>query len=240
LFRVSKDFTGAKIFMDNDKKQPSEKSDSTRRRLLIGLAGTPILASLPSRTAWGSHGGACSISGMLSGNLSNHRHDCPPGGNGKTPGYWKTHPVCWPEISSLMLGFGTVHNGTEEVDPCKVSNTQGALRQPNSYTYTGGTTLDGLISEILTDYGSSLIWAGGFSLQMMEYLHRGSEYPKHACAAFLSALHPSISYPYSALEIAEAMATVNGDMTRESQLADIFVHFNENNDENAFLVQRCH
>jgi hypothetical protein len=224
--------------MDTDEKHP-KKSDPTRRRLLIGLAATPIMASLPSRSAWGQE---CSISGMLSGNLSNHVHECPALGDGKTSEYWNTHPVCWPVDSSLTLDFGTMQNGnggTKEVDPCEVSDENGKLDNRNKYSFVGGTTLDSLISEILTTTGSSLSWMSGFSLQMMEYLHDGPRYPQQAGAAFLNALHSGVSYPYSALEIAEAMATIAGDSVRESRLADILEHFNANSSENGSLVQHC-
>lgn len=225
--------------MDNDEKQ-LRNSDPTRRRLLIGLAGTPILASLPSRPAWGQE---CSISGMLSGNLSNHVHECPALGDGKTSEYWAIHPVCWPADTSVTLEFGTMQNGNgggTEVDPCDVSDVNGLLDNPNSYSFVGGTTLDSLISQILNNYGSSLLWAGGFSLQIMVYLRDNSTgYPQNAGAAFLNALHPNASYPYSALEIAEAMATIAGDSVRESRLADILEHFNASSSENASLVQHC-
>jgi hypothetical protein len=225
--------------MDTDEKQP-KKSDPTRRRLLIGLAGTPILASLPSRPAWGQE---CSISGMLSGNLSNHVHDCPALGDGRTSQYWASHPVCWPADSSLSLAYGTMQNGSNGgaklVDPCTVSDEYGKLDNPNKYSFAGGTTLDSLITQILNT-GSDLHWMGGFSLQMMEYLHDGPRYPQHACAALLNALHPNISYPYSALEIAEAMATIADDMPREMRLEDILAHFNASNVESvALVVQSC-
>jgi hypothetical protein len=226
--------------MDNDEKQLGN-SDPTRRRLLIGLAGTPILASLPSRPAWGQE---CSISGMLSGNLSNHVHECPALGDGKTSEYWAIHPVCWPADTSVTLEFGTMQKGngggTEVDDPCDVSDVNGLLLDnPNSYSFVDGTTLASLISEILTTTGSSLSWMSGFSLQMMEYLHDGPRYPQQAGAAFLNALHSGVSYPYSALEIAEAMATIAGDSVRESRLADILEHFNASSSENASLVQHC-
>ncbi|MFC6668954.1 hypothetical protein [Marinobacterium aestuariivivens] len=223
--------------MDTDEKQPM--SDTTRRRLLIGLAGTPILASLPSRSAWGQE---CSISGMLSGNLSNHVHDCPALGDGRTSQYMATHPVCWPVGNSLTLDFGTMYNGNggaKEIEPCEVSDLNGKLDNPNKYSFAGGTTLDSLISQILVNFGSTLVWAGGFGMQIMDYLHDGPGYPQQAGAAFLNALHPNISYPYSALEVAEAMATVAGDMSREMRLEDILAHFNASSVESTALVQSC-
>ncbi|BCO30259.1 hypothetical protein TspCOW1_03620 [Thiohalobacter sp. COW1] len=57
----------------------------TRRRILKGAALTPVLLSLSSRPVLGAE---CTISGFMSGNVSDHGHDdcaC-----GFTPGAWKT------------------------------------------------------------------------------------------------------------------------------------------------------
>ncbi|RRQ22854.1 hypothetical protein D6C00_13550 [Thiohalobacter thiocyanaticus] len=57
----------------------------SRRRLLKGAALTPVLLSLTSRPVLGAE---CTISGFMSGNVSDHGHDdcaC-----GFTPGAWKT------------------------------------------------------------------------------------------------------------------------------------------------------
>ncbi len=61
-----------------------------RRRFLKGsLASAPIILTLASRPALANH---CSISGMMSGNLSKpHEVEC----QGLSPGYWKTHPEDW-------------------------------------------------------------------------------------------------------------------------------------------------
>lgn len=227
--------------MDTDEKH-SKKSDPTRRRLLIGLAGTPIMASLPSRSAWGAE---CSISGMLSGNLSNHLHDCRTLGDGKTPEYWKSHPVCWPAV--LGLECGTMYkpkvNGSgppkKVSNPCDECDDQGRVLSDNTYTYANGTTLDSLITQVLATSGSSLSWVGGFALPIMAYLFGSDAYAQQASAALLNTLHSSVTYPYSHREITEALVTVHGDVTKEIQLEGILAHFNANGAENAALVQRC-
>lgn len=72
-------------------KTPELNIDETRRRLAkVGIASVPVVLTLTSRPVWGS---SCTISGMLSGNLSNPQEEtC----EGCTPGYWGQHPNNWP------------------------------------------------------------------------------------------------------------------------------------------------
>lgn len=67
------------------------KAASGRRRFLQKTATGAVIASLPAKSVWG----ACSVSGALSGNLSQNtdRHDCtiPRLSNGRSPGGWKNY-----------------------------------------------------------------------------------------------------------------------------------------------------
>ena len=62
--------------------------DISRRRFLQKTAVGTVIASLPAKSVWG----ACSVSGALSGNLSQNtdRHDCtiPRLVGGRSPGGW--------------------------------------------------------------------------------------------------------------------------------------------------------
>ncbi len=230
--------------MDADKKQ-SKKSDPIRRRLLIGLAGTPIMASLPSRSAWGQGHECTTISGMLSGNLSNHMHDCPPLGDGKTPDYWMTHPVNWPAVSGLDFGVMykprlTGNGGPQKVNkPCDECDMQGRVPSNINYTYVGGTTLNSLITQVLGTSGSTLMWQNDFGSPLMAYLFGSDPYARQVCAALLNALHSGVAYPYSPRDIAEALVTVNGVFMKETQLEGILSTFNANNVEQTGLRQQC-
>lgn len=64
---------------------PGARGLESRRRILKGAALTPVVLSLASRPVLGQE---CTISGMMSGNTSNHGegHDC----GGLSPGAWKT------------------------------------------------------------------------------------------------------------------------------------------------------
>jgi len=69
-------------------------ADLSRRRFSkTGLLAAPAIYTLASKPAFGNH---CSISGHLSGNLSQpNDHVC----GGCTPGYWGQHPENWPNMS---------------------------------------------------------------------------------------------------------------------------------------------
>lgn len=66
---------------DSGKPEPTE----SRRRILKGAIAAPVILSVTSRPVLGAE---CTISGFMSGNVSDHGHDtcaC-----GFTPGAWKT------------------------------------------------------------------------------------------------------------------------------------------------------
>ncbi len=78
-----------------------------RRKLLKGaISAAPIILSVSSRPVWARN---CSLSGQLSGNLSDQTGDCM--GEGCTPGYWGGNPASWhPSIKDYLLFdavFGT-------------------------------------------------------------------------------------------------------------------------------------
>ena len=66
--------------------------DSSRRRLLKGAVGaSPIILAVSSKPVLA---GWCTVSGFLSGNLSNHHmKTC----GGRSPGYWKRRCRLYPE-----------------------------------------------------------------------------------------------------------------------------------------------
>ena len=72
-------------------KNTARDAAGTRRQFLKKslLASTPVIMTLANRPVWA---GQCSISGMLSGNLSGPQIVC----QGLSPGYWGQHPLEWP------------------------------------------------------------------------------------------------------------------------------------------------
>ncbi|GAB5380353.1 MAG: hypothetical protein Alis3KO_10050 [Aliiglaciecola sp.] len=75
----------------NEFEKSAEKDVATvnkRRSFIKKTATGAVIASLPAKSVWG----ACSVSGAMSGNLSQNtdRHDChmPNFSNGRSPGAW--------------------------------------------------------------------------------------------------------------------------------------------------------
>lgn len=64
---------------------PDAGGTESRRRILKGVALTPVVLSLASRPVLGQE---CTISGMMSGNTSDHGHSTNCGG--LSPGAWST------------------------------------------------------------------------------------------------------------------------------------------------------
>ncbi|HSH29817.1 MAG TPA: hypothetical protein VK971_07915 [Thiohalobacter sp.] len=81
----------------------------SRRRILKGAALTPVLLSLASRPVLGQE---CTISGMMSGNTSNHGagHDC----GGLSPGAWKTADAGAGDWSRTPCKPGTLKASSEK------------------------------------------------------------------------------------------------------------------------------
>ncbi|MCW8884419.1 MAG: hypothetical protein OQK12_04070 [Motiliproteus sp.] len=198
-----------------DPKGESSSVQESKRQLLGAILATPIIASIPSRSAWGSN---CSISGMLSGNLSRQpdTYEC-RSANGKSPGFWKTHPGCWP------VQFGTIQkkiNGSwVTVNPCDPN----IINPPNgkisgsltNYKFIGGATLQGLLDGL----GAVGL---GFNNTVMEYLQGNVSYPKHLAAALLSSFHNNANYPYSPQELADAAVSAR-NLGKEGQLDSILM-----------------
>lgn len=76
---------------------------SRRQILKVGATIPPVVLTLTSRPAMGAW---CTPSTWASANLSGKVQDC----NGRTPGYWKTHPELW-EACGLDPGTCTNTGG---------------------------------------------------------------------------------------------------------------------------------
>ena len=71
--------------------------DSSKRRLIKGVAkAAPVVMAVSSKPALANF---CTVSGFLSGNLSNHddQHYC----GGRSPGYWMNHVT--PEMKDVTF-----------------------------------------------------------------------------------------------------------------------------------------
>ena len=68
----------------------TDQPDSTRRKLTKAGLVAPVIMTLASTPVWGAN---CTMSGQMSGNLSNPADDC--GGQGCTPGFWCNSEGSW-------------------------------------------------------------------------------------------------------------------------------------------------
>ena len=96
--------SGQDEFGNTDNPVNNEPEFSSRRRVLkTAVKAAPIILTVSSRPVWARN---CTLSGQLSGNLSDQSGEC--AGEGCTPGYWKNHPQSWhPEIPESLI-FDTV------------------------------------------------------------------------------------------------------------------------------------
>ncbi len=161
-----------------------------RRRLLKGALGTaPLVLSLKARPALGA--AQCTISGLLSGNLSGPQATC----EGCTPGYWKNHPDSWP--APYDPGTCTPSAGVSCNDP---GDWSGGSRFGDVFG-TAGLSHFSLSPATLAAIGGNI-----HNLTLMQVLWlTGSEDPfrlgAHAVAALLNAAHGGVSFGYTPGEI---------------------------------------
>lgn len=94
--------------IDNLDSNQENQTNETRRKLTkAGIASVPVMLTLSSRPVWAR---SCSVSGQMSGNLSDANEE-PCGGQGCTPGFWKTHSFShwspqFPPDELFMTVFG--------------------------------------------------------------------------------------------------------------------------------------
>lgn len=81
----------------------SDQQLSRRRLLKTAVKAAPVILTVASRPVWARN---CTLSGQLSGNLSDQGGDC--AGEGCTPGYWKNHPQSWHKDIGEHLMFDNV------------------------------------------------------------------------------------------------------------------------------------
>ena len=182
--------------------------DESRRSLAKASLATPVLMSLATRPVLAGGGyGDCSLSGFMSGNVSNHQHKCTPG-FGCTPGYWKNHPAVWLPLTTFSPGTcakvkiqGSLEDCTT-VDP----NTHSCTDPKNgcdvwdmSFETGGATTFASVFGR------NSAYYPGDSTASLMEVLQttEGS-LDFHACAAVLNAAAYPIEYGASVAQVVDA------------------------------------
>jgi len=214
-----------------DNKNKNTSIDQSRRKFTKAGAATPIIMTLASQPVWGI--GPCSISGFMSGNLSEPQriYDC-TGGFGCTPGFWKNHPGVWKDLTGVSPGH------------CKQVKVKGALTDCTVWDPNTGFCLspaakceiwDGSTAAGATTFSSIFGYTSAYGDTLMEVLQ--SQAPGnnaqgsldwHACAAVLNALADPIEYGATGAEVVAAYqkAMMEGQ-GQHGALHDIFADLNE-------------
>ncbi|MDX2367685.1 MAG: hypothetical protein QNK36_04665 [Colwellia sp.] len=189
----------------NTTQQEVNASATSARRSFLKKAaiGAPIVIASSTKPAWGA---AC-MSGIMSGNVSDHTHTCNLAGGetsdillnsfvGGQDSHWTsgTQPATWwakdDEVKATLRPYFKCYYAPlpdETVDPTEFSIYKNNLPLP---TITGKT--------------------------FRQALKDGTPYQSELAAAFINASLLSLNYPYSIADVEEiAMAVLAGDATAE-------------------------
>jgi len=162
-------------------KDNSKIKNSRRSFLTKAVITGPIISTVASRPVWGA--GICSLSGSLSGNLSNHgeQSDC-DGPVGRSPGYWAQ----WEKITS-----------------CNESHWKQGLKRLYNWDRAGFSPTDSFISALGTGPDTTLG-------DVMRVGAGTDSFERHVIAALLSASHPLMFglVPYTVQQVKDAYAKV--------------------------------
>jgi hypothetical protein len=109
------------IMKKTNKTMDVEPIYNKRRQFVFQAAAGTVVATLASKTAWagGSNGTGCSVSGNLSGNLSQARDCSSDLVQGKSPGQWKRVLDRKPhknEVWKNVFGIGIYPDGSGDAE----------------------------------------------------------------------------------------------------------------------------
>jgi hypothetical protein len=174
-----------------------ESIDASRRRLTGAALGATAVFTLASQPVWANQ---CSISGMMSGNLSAPKVTC----EGCTPGYWKVcqHLDSWgPTGFNTTDTFNSVFGVTQYVDCKGTPYTLLDVMYLNGGTYTCGALDPTKNNQDAHPAGAPATCRNGNAFGDLGgdpiYTNLGF----NAAAALLNAAHPSINFGYTAGEL---------------------------------------
>ncbi|GBL44235.1 hypothetical protein SFMTTN_0030 [Sulfuriferula multivorans] len=168
--------------------EPSGVSEARRRFSKIGLTGSAVIFTLASRPVWA---GQCSISGMMSGNVSS------PGQitcAGCTPGFWKNNHVDTTSHDWIGTGY-------------KTTETFNSVFGVEKYKITCNPTL----THVYTLY--EVLWLQGSEDPLFP------ELGAHAVAALLNAASFPDQFGYTASEILQLFRNATNHEELKNMLA---------------------
>lgn len=161
----------------------------SKRRLLQGLATVPVVMSVTSRPVWAA---GCSVSGQLSGNLSDPtRNDCTPKVEGKSPGYWCLWQVIFDALTVIGVKKWDQLTDDQKEPFKKFDKGEGnAINVLYNWSIAAFANTDTRVdlhptnsSGVMSSFGSAIC-------------DTGNQIDRHMTAGLLSAAHPGIDFPY--------------------------------------------
>lgn len=185
---------------ENNPPEASPPVDPARRKLTGAALGAGAVFTLSSRPVWASR---CTISGMMSGNLSKPMETC----HGCTPGYWKVdqHLDSW-----AATGFTPLDVKDHMGNIIKKADTFNKVFGVTQYVKSNGAEYT--LLEVMRDLNG-----GGDPIS--------TNLGFHAVAALLNAAHPSVNYGYTAGEIIDLFKA--NYLSNGAALKDSFAMLNE-------------
>jgi hypothetical protein len=174
-----------------DKKANNQKIDHSKRKLgKVGLFSAPILMTVGNKPAWAQY---CNTdSGRLSGNLSNTENNepCEIGGEGLTPGWYKSPYRVFNTFYNEDLSFNTAFGCVvfQGADPTQIQVLADNCTDADSYFYK-------IDDDHCIEGGSN--GKKNFRRAVMQLAYQ-------SIAAMQNALSPEINYEYTGLAVREA------------------------------------
>lgn len=198
----------------NSKNQTDQNTSINRRRKFLknAMMAAPIITAVASKPVWGIE--MISLSGNLSGNLSQKSSQYGNGPVGRSPGYWAQ----WEKITSCKESHQV--QGKDRLYHWH----QSGYKPTDSFSAIFGTNPLGVANNL----GSVMRVAGN-----------SDSFDRHAIAALLSSTNPSMrgQVPYTAERVIKAYQIVARNPTSQ-QSFDIIETFDslfDNHDETEML-----
>ena len=173
----------------------SKVPKNTRRQFFKKAAiGSAFVGTMTSRPVWAA---GCSVSGQMSGNLSNpDRNDCTGKATGKSPGWWGKWKLLYdffaanPTILFANLSNGDKNSlfGNGDGASAALYNFAYAAVKANLIATTNG--LSGWTDLNPVDLNGNITSVG------IAINNNGDQEYRHLIAGLLSAAHDGIAYPY--------------------------------------------
>jgi hypothetical protein len=173
----------------------NKTSTNPRRQFFKKAAvGSAFISTMASRPIWAA---GCTVSGQLSGNLSNpDRNDCTGKATGKSPGWWGQ----WKELYDFFENNPTIlftQLSTGDVNS-KFGNGAGASAALYNFAHAAVT------ANLIANANGLSGWIdlnpvhtnGNISSVGLAINDNGDQEYRHLIAGLLSAAHGGIAYPY--------------------------------------------